>query len=214
MKRKLITILAAFGMSVTCAAQLGPHAVKDPEDYREYVFPWMMVSTVAQLGPVSLGLELAPHSSELLKPYELGYGASLGYNHQVGDYLDLTLYGGYIFLGRDANVPLADFPKCSLVPIQVGGKYYLSKRGSGIYTHVQGGIHNLRVATPEIVTSSNGAASVSYLSGALGVGYVLNNKIDVGLCYNIIAPDSDAEGAEASNYLGVRLAYTLLGGGK
>jgi hypothetical protein len=55
------------------------------------------------------------------------------------------------------------------------------------------------------------SSSESYLSGAIGLGYVLNNKIDVGLRYNIISPDSDVDGASASNYLGVRVAYTLFG---
>jgi hypothetical protein len=63
-------------------------------------------------------------------------------------------------------------------------------------------------------TLSGTTSSDSYLSGAVGLGYMLNNKIDVGLRYNIIAPDSDIEGAESSSYLGVRLAYTLLGGGE
>jgi hypothetical protein len=35
--------------------------------------------------------------------------------------------------------------------------------------------------------------------------------VDVGVRYNIIAPDSDVEGSSASNYLGVRIAYTLFG---
>ncbi len=170
----------------------------------------MLVSTVAQLGPLSLGLELAPHSSDFLSPYQLGIGASMGYYQKLGDKLDLTLYASYISLGRDVHVS-ADFPKCSLVPIHFGGKYYLSERGSGIYTHLQGGIHNLRVNTPDIGSTSGTTSSESYLSLALGVGYVLNNKIDLGVRYNYIAPDSDVQGATASNYLGFRLAYTLIG---
>ena len=207
-------MLAALGMSLAGVAQLGlAPTVIDPGNVRESVFPWMLVSTVAQLGPVSLGLELAPHSSDVLSPYQLGIGASIGYNQELGDKLDLTLYASYISLGRDVHVG-ADFPKCSLVPIHFGGKYYLSERGSGIYTHLQGGIHNLRVTTPDIGLTSGTTSSESYLSAALGVGYVLNKKIDVGVRYNYIAPDSDVQGATASNYLGFRLAYTLIGAGE
>jgi hypothetical protein len=34
-------------------------------------------------------------------------------------------------------------------------------------------------------------------------------KVDIGVRYNSISPDSDVEGAESSNYIGLRLAYLL-----
>jgi hypothetical protein len=191
MKRKLITMLAAFGMSV---------------------------AGVAQLGPVSLGAELALPTGDFGESYPMGYGASLGYEQPIGEKLGVTLQAGYIMLGiDDAAATLIE--KSSMMPIQVGAKYYLKERGAGLYAHVQAGVHNLSVTTKDIDLGLFGTfpgttSSDSYLSGALGVGYMLTNKIDVGLRYNIIAPDSDVEGAEASSYLGVRLAYTLLGAGE
>lgn len=191
MKRKLITMLAAFGMSV---------------------------AAVAQIGPVSLGAEIAIPTGDFGDSYPLGYGASLGYEQPIGEKLGLTLQAGYIMLGID-DAAATIIEKSSMMPIQVGAKYYLSERGSGIYAHVQGGVHNLSVTTKDIDLGLFGTfpgttSSESYLSGALGVGYELNNKIDVGLRYNIIAPDSDVEGASASNYLGLRVAYNLFGGGE
>jgi hypothetical protein len=191
MKRKLITMLAAFGMSV---------------------------AGVAQLGPVSLGAELALPTGDFGESYPLGYGASLGYEQPIGEKLGVTLQVGYIMLGIDDAVS-AFIDKSSMMPIQVGAKYYLKERGAGLYAHVQGGVHSLSVTTKDLDLGFFGTipgttSSDSYLSGALGVGYMLNDKIDVGLRYNIIAPDSDVDGADASSYLGVRLAYTLLGAGK
>jgi hypothetical protein len=189
MKRKLITMLAAFGMSV---------------------------AGTAQLGPVSLGAELALPTGDFGEVYPMGYGASVGYEHPVGEKLGVTLQAGYIMLGIDeAASSLID--KSSMMPIQVGAKYYLSERGSGLYAHVQGGVHSLSVTTKDLDLGFLGTfpgttSSESYMSGAIGLGYVLNKKIDVGVRYNIIAPDSDVEGATASNYLGVRIAYTLFGG--
>jgi hypothetical protein len=191
MKRKLITMLAAFGMSV---------------------------AGLAQLGPVSLGAEVALPTGDFGESYPLGYGVSLGYEHPLGEKLGVTLQAGYIMLGIDDEV--ATFiEKSSMMPIQVGAKYYLSERGAGLYAHLQGGVHNLSVTTKDLDLGIFGtipgtSSSDSYLSGALGVGYLINNKIDVGLRYNIIAPDTDVEGSESSSYLGIRLAYTLLGGGE
>ena len=190
MKRKLITLLAAFGMTV---------------------------AGVAQIGPVSLGAELALPTGDFGESYPLGYGASLGYEQPVGEKLGVTLQVGYIMLGVDDAVSTF-IDKSSMMPIQLGAKYYLKERGAGLYAHVQGGVHSLSVTTNAIDFGFGSipgtTSSDSYLSGALGVGYMLNNKIDVGLRYNIIAPDGDVEGAEASSYLGVRLAYTLLGAGE
>ena len=178
----------------------------------------MSVAGVAQLGPVSLGAELALPTGDFGESYPLGYGASLGYEQPIGEKLGVTLQVGYIMLGIDDAVS-AFIDKSSMMPIQVGAKYYLKERGAGLYAHVQGGVHSLSVTTKDIDLGIFGTfpgttSSDSYLSGALGVGYMLNNKIDVGLRYNFIAPDGDVEGAEASSYLGVRLAYTLLGAGK
>ncbi|MFM7234275.1 MAG: outer membrane beta-barrel protein [Flavobacteriales bacterium] len=191
MKRKLITLVAALGMSV---------------------------AAVAQLGPVSLGAEVALPTGDFGESYPLGYGVSLGYEQPIGEKLGVTLQAGYIMLGID-DAAATFIEKSSMMPIQVGAKYYLSERGSGIYAHVQGGVHNVSVTTKDIDLGPFGTfpgttSSDSYLSGAVGVGYVLNKKIDVGVRYNIIAPDSDVEGATASNYLGFRLAYTLIGAGE
>lgn len=191
MKRKLITVLAALGMSV---------------------------AGVAQLGPVSLGAELALPTGDFGESYPLGYGVSLGYEQPVGEIVGVTLQAGYIMLGIDDAVSTL-IDKSSMVPIQVGAKFYSNDRHAGLYAHFQIGVHNLSVTTKDLDLGLFGTfpgttSSDSFLSGALGVGYVLNNKIDLGLRFNMIAPDSEIEGAKASSYLGVRLAYTLLGGGE
>ena len=178
----------------------------------------MSVSGVAQLGPVSLGAELALPTRDFGDSYLLGYGASLGYEHPFGEKLGITATAGYITLVIDDAFPTF-IKKSSIIPIQLGAKYYLSSRGAGFYGHVQAGVHSIRVTTEDLDlgflgTIPGSSSSVSYLSGEIGLGYMLNSKIDVGLRYNIIAPDSDIEGAESSSYLGVRLAYTLLGGGE
>jgi outer membrane protein W len=189
MKRKLITMLVAFGMSV---------------------------AGVAQIGPLSVGAELALPTGDFGESYPLGYGASLQYEHPIGDKLGITATAGYILLSVD-DAASTFIEKSSMMPIQLGAKYYLSTRGAGLYGHVQAGVHSVSVTTKDLDLGFLGtipgtSSSESYVSGAIGLGYMLNNKIDVGLRYNIISPDSDIDGASASNYLGVRVAYTLFGG--
>ena len=118
MKRKLITMLAALGMSV---------------------------AGVAQLGPVSLGAELALPTGDFGESYPLGYGASLGYEQPIGEKLGVTLQVGYIMLGIDDAVSTL-IDKSSMMPIQVGAKYYFKERGAGLYAHVQGGVHDCHPA--------------------------------------------------------------------
>jgi len=48
--------------------------------------------------------------------------------------------------------------------------------------------------------------SESNLSFAPGAGFMINEKLDLALRYNIITAGSD-EGAESSSYLGFRVAY-------
>ena len=178
----------------------------------------MSVAGVAQIGPVSLGAELALPTGDFGESYPLGYGASLGYEQPIGEKLGVTLQVAYIMLGIDDEVSTF-IDKSSMMPIQLGAKYYLKERGAGLYGHVQVGVHSLSVTTKDLDLGFPGpfpgtTSSESYLSGAVGLGYMLSEKIDVGVRYNIIAPDSEFEGAEASSYLGVRLAYTLFGGGE
>jgi hypothetical protein len=189
MKKHLLTLVAIFGLGT---------------------------ASFAQMGPVSLGVELALPLGDFGDAYSLGYGLSAGYEHPVGDKLGITAQLGYIMLAVDDE--LSDFiERAAMLPVQAGVKYYFTERGNGPYAHGQIGIHSLSVTTKDIDLGPFGTIegesdSESYLSFAVGAGYELNNKLDIGLRFNIITPDSDIEGAEASNYIGVRVAYNLFGG--
>jgi hypothetical protein len=173
-------------------------------------------ASFAQMGPVSLGLELALPLGDFGDAYSIGYGLSAGYEHPVGDKLGITAQVGYVMLAVDDE--LSDFiDRAAMLPVQAGLKYYLTERGNGPYVHGQLGIHSLSVTTNDIDlgilgTIEGESASESYFSFAVGAGYELNNKLDIGLRFNSISPDSDLEGAKASNYIGVRVAYNLFGG--
>ncbi len=173
------------------------------------------VGSFAQSGRPSLGLELALPMGDFGDAYGLGYGLSGGYEHPVGDNLGITATIGYILLSPDESIK--DFiESASMMPIQVGAKYYFSEQQTGPYGHVQLGFHNMSVKSKEFellgVTVPSETASSTNFSFAIGAGFVLNEKIDLGLRYNMVSADSDAgEEATSSSYLGVRVAY-MFGG--
>jgi hypothetical protein len=173
------------------------------------------VGSFAQSGRPSLGLELALPMGDFGDAYGLGYGLSGGYEHPLGDNLGLTGTIGYLMLSPDESIK--DFiESSSMMPIQVGAKYYFSEQQSGPYGHVQVGVHNMSVKSKEFeffgVTVPSETSSSTNLSFAFGAGFVVNEKIDLGIRYNIITPDSDApDDTKSSAYLGVRAAY-MFGG--
>ena len=189
MKKHLLTLVAIFGLGT---------------------------ASFAQMGPVSLGVELALPLGDFAEVNPLGYGLSVGYEHPVGEKLGITAQLGYIMLAVDDE--FSDFvDRSSMLPIQAGVKYYFTERGNGPYAHGQIGVHSLSITTKDIDLGPLGTIegeteSESYLSFAIGAGYELNNKLDIGLRFNVITPDSDIEDAEASNYIGLRVAYNLFGG--
>jgi hypothetical protein len=170
----------------------------------------------AQMGPVSLGLEIALPMGDFGDAYGLGYGLSVGYEHPLGDNLALGAQIGYIMLSPKEEIK--DFIKSSsMMPLQVAAKYYFSEQQNGAYAMALIGVHNSSVTTEDIDLGPFGTiegetVSNTNLSFGLGAGFVVNNKIDIALRYNIITPDSDIEDAESSNYVGIRAAYNLFGG--
>jgi hypothetical protein len=176
----------------------------------------LYTTSFAQLGPVSLGLELAKPTGDFGDAYPLGFGLSAGYEHPVGEKLGITVQVGYVLLTVDDDI--SDFiDKASMMPLQAGLKYYVSEFGSGLYIHGQIGVHSVSVTTKDFsllgVTVEGETDSETSLSFAIGLGFMATEKLDIGLRYNIITPPSDApDDADASSYIGLRLAYTLFGG--
>lgn len=143
----------------------------------------------------------------------LGYGVSVGYEYGINDNLGATAQVGYLLMGVDD----AFFKNYSMIPVQVGAKYYLDTKSSGLYAHAQAGIHSISITTPEIVIPGGGIIddivipeetySDSNTSFAIGAGYIVNENIDASVRYNVLSYD---EGSDS--YIGVRIGYTFGGG--
>ena len=163
-------------------------------------------ATNAHDGRFSIGAELALPMGDFADGSSMGFGGSLRYEHPVGDNLGITLTAGYLmFGGKD------DGPDFSMIPAQVGAKYYFTGQQEGLYGHVMVGIHSMS-SDDVIYTDPLTGATVTYetesnteLSYAPEIGYHLAN-IDLGLRYQFIATD-----IETTSYLGIRIAYVFGG---
>ena len=173
----------------------------------------------AQSPQVSLGVDLALPLGDFGEAYSLGVGPAAGFEFPVGDNIGLTAQLSYQFLTVDSE--LKDLVKSSsMLPAQVGVKYYFMDQQEGFYGHAQLGIHSNSVTTEDqeftflgqTTTIEGETTSSTNFSWAIGAGYQLE-KLDIGLRYNSISPDSDIEGAEASSYIGLRVAYLINVGG-
>ena len=155
----------------------------------------------------SAGLEVALPDWEGVTP---GVGASVCYEHEINENLGVTGTVGYISVGTEA-----DFLEAySMIPAQVGARYYLNDRTGGIYGQAQVGIHSISATTPEIVIDGLGiiddvvipseTVTDSYTSFAIGAGYVLSETLDASVRYNSLTYE------EGSNsYIGLRVGYTF-----
>ena len=173
----------------------------------------------AQSPQVSLGVDLALPLGDFGEAYSLGVGPAAGFEFPVGDNIGLTAQLSYQFLTVDSE--LKDLVKSSsMLPAQVGVKYYFMDQQEGFYGHAQLGIHSNSVTTEDqeftflgqTTTIEGETTSSTNFSWAIGAGYQLE-KLDIGLRYNSISPDSDIEGASANSYIGLRVAYLINVGG-
>jgi hypothetical protein len=157
-------------------------------------------------GRFSVGAELGLPMGDFGDAASTGFGGSLRYEMPMGDNLGLTATAGYLmFSGKTVEgVDMADW---SMIPVQIGAKYYFQEQQTGFYGHVMIGIHSSTVKTPEYtiygITIPSESVSETDFSYAPEVGYHLAN-IDIGLRYQMIATTGST-----TSYLGLRLAYVF-----
>jgi len=171
-------------------------------------------SKAADNGRFSVGAELGLPMGDFGDAANMGFGGSLRYEMPMGDNLGLTATAGYLmFSGKDQDfggitIKGGDW---SMIPIQVGAKYYFQEQQDGFYGMVELGVHSTKYTIPSYTTTFYGvsvtvpevSASSTDLSYAPEIGYHLAN-IDLGLRYQMVA----TEGSTTS-YLGLRLAYVF-----
>lgn len=171
----------------------------------------------AQSPQLSLGVDLAMPLGDFSDFASFGVGPAAGIEFPVGDNIGVTVQVAYDFL--TPNSDWKDFVESmSMLPAQAGIKYYFMDQQEGFYAHGQLGIHSMSTKSKEVDLGPLGAAggettTNTNFSWAIGAGYQLE-KLDIGLRYNSISPDSDApDGTNAFSYIGLRIGYLINLGG-
>ncbi|TXB65436.1 porin family protein [Vicingus serpentipes] len=147
----------------------------------------------------SAGIELAMPIGDFAKTANLGYGVSGSAEKAIGENMGVTGTLGYLIMpfNKDESGIDGNF---SMMPIQAGFKYYFTDNTGGAYAKADLGFHRT------VMKIDFGGGSVTNsstdLSYAIGGGYLINEKIDLGLRYQMVATDGSS-----SAYLGVRAAY-------
>ena len=166
----------------------------------------------AQENQISLGVDIALPMGDFGDGYSLGIGPTAGFELPISDNLSVTIQVAYdILMAKGDNQDV--IKSASMLPAQAGLKYYFQGDQAGFYGQGQLGIHAVSVKTEDIDlgpfgTIEGSSDSNTNFSWAIGVGYQLE-KFDLGLRYNSISPDSDVDGAKASSYIGLRVAYLI-----
>ena len=168
-------------------------------------------------GRLSVGAELGLPMGTFGDVYSIGIGGSLRYEMPMGDNLGLMATAGFMsFSGKDITVGTVTVKGASqtMIPIQIGAKYYFTEQQSGFYGSAELGVHmaSYTIKGYDAVVF-NGVTIVpakadetktdTNFSFAPGIGYALDN-VDIGLRYQIISATGGS-----SSYLGVRVAYVL-----
>lgn len=157
------------------------------------------------------GLELG---FALEDDFGLMYGASFGGEYGLADNMGITGQVGYIM--NTINSDFFENASSSFIPMQLGYRYYFDSSENGPYVHGQIGVHIYKLSYEyEAITGFDSnfnptyetqeiSASETYLSYAAGGGVIVNEKIDIGLRFNIISADGGS-----FEYIGVRTAYNF-----
>jgi hypothetical protein len=180
------------------------------------VLPALLTTTAfAQNGRVSLGVELAIPGGDYGDNAETGFGASLRYEHPVGDNIGLMATVGYLTYGsKEVNFGTYSYEYTnSIIPIMVGGKYYFMEQQDGFYVNLQLGLSML--ATTVEFNDESETESESAFTWSPGIGYALEN-LDFSVNYFAFNYSQEVETFAGTieydysgSWIGVRAAYVF-----
>jgi hypothetical protein len=142
----------------------------------------------------SAGLDLGMVTNE---GAGLTYGLSVGAEFGLTDNLGVTATLGYSMVSMEEEDVSQTF-----MPYMAGVRYYFSDNEGGIYANAQVGMVTSKVTVDTPFGKFSGSSTD--FSFAPGVGYLLNEHIDLGLRYQMILGDGDSV-----SWIAVRAAYNF-----
>jgi hypothetical protein len=166
-----------------------------------------LASTIGAKAQLSVGVDFAFPTGDFGKTYGFGVGPSLGYDLNLGGMLTVFGQASYDFLMVKSDY--SDLVSSSyIIPYQAGLKVYLGGDSQGLYGMGLLGGHT--VGSKVTILGTETSDSSTLFSWGLGGGYH-TGKLDLGVRYNSISKEKDVDGANASNYIGLRVGF-MLGG--
>ena len=173
-------------------------------------------SLMAQDSGFSAGLDFALPMGNTADLYSFGLGPVLSYEKEAGGQGLLGLSAAYTVM-----FPKGDFVKSgAIIPLQASYKYFFDDIREGLYIGAMFGYGIQTVKTKDItimgITVDGVSDSNAGLALAPVVGYVLNERLDLGFRYQLILTSDSNDGSVNSNssstafpYIGLRAAYNF-----
>jgi hypothetical protein len=170
---------------------------------------------MAQDSGFNAGLELSIPMGDFGDMFSLGYGLGLGYDSEAGNQGLLGLSVSYSGLSSKEDM----FTKGSMIQLMGHYKYFFDDVREGIYVAPYLGwsmvAYRLEYSIPGVIDYSGDETAGGLAFGA-GAGYVVNERIDIGVRYQIIRAtedgDATASAGEASSslgFFGLRAGYNF-----
>lgn len=171
---------------------------------------------MAQDSGISAGLDLAIPMGNTGDLFSFGVGPVVQYEREAGESGLLGFSAAYTIM-----FPKEEFVKSgAIIPLQASYKYFFDDIREGVYAGVMFGYGIISVSTEDItvggITQSGDTESNTGFGIAPVVGYWVNERIDVGLRYQLIATSDSNDGSVSSQgtstafpYIGLRATYAF-----
>lgn len=157
-------------------------------------------------GRFSIGFEMGLPIGDFATTSNAGFGGSARYEHSMAKGLNWMVTAGYLsFSGKPLSVPFGPAPSTttSLIPIQVGLKYYFTDNFNGFYLGAAAGVSASSTSvSASIVPGTTATTTDTAIAGM--AGYHLKT-FDFGLALQLIGD---------ARYANLRVAFVIPHAGK
>jgi len=158
--------------------------------------------SLAQMGPLSLSLDLTKPTGEYGESVGFGYGGVWGYEDFISDKVGLTLHFGNTLMSAKGYDTLFTSGTCEMLHAQLGVKYYFNDHYSGLYGMFQVGAS--RATYDFTIFEFQNTSRVTTFS----VGYKASRKWDYSLRFNSARVLGTTD---PMRFVGLRVSRTLFG---
>jgi len=177
-------------------------------------FTFALNNANAQESFGSAGLEIAIPVGDFGDIANLGIGGSGNFEIGLSDQFAILAHAGVLFYATDDIEFGETTVETSLtqIPLQVGGRYYLSDQKEGLFLSGLVGVH---ITSTSVEDESDSSTDLSF---APEVGFFLNENISVSLRYQFITSEVETIDPvtfepetenQTNSYLGLRAAYNF-----